>query len=155
MRKNYELITIIEDSIEEYDENNEEPIKSKEFYEELSKHPKRWKKYFNNCHYKNGLRYLIRRLDKKYKIKDSSLRVWICGYKDEKEAKIDTDNPYFCYGYYKNKRRYHGGKVDQWLDFDVEDYRLELQVYASDHKVHYGFLFVKLFDITNNPKRQI
>lgn len=31
-RKNYELITIIEDSIEEYDEDNEEPIKSYEFY---------------------------------------------------------------------------------------------------------------------------
>ena len=28
MRKNYELIIIIEDSIEEYDEDNEEPIKS-------------------------------------------------------------------------------------------------------------------------------
>lgn len=28
MRKNYELITIIEDSIEEYDEDNEEPMKS-------------------------------------------------------------------------------------------------------------------------------
>ena len=27
MRKNYELITIIEDSIEEYDEDNEESIK--------------------------------------------------------------------------------------------------------------------------------
>ena len=28
MEKKYELITIIEDSIEEYDEDNEEPIKS-------------------------------------------------------------------------------------------------------------------------------
>lgn len=28
MRKNYELITIIEDSIEEHDEDNEEPIKN-------------------------------------------------------------------------------------------------------------------------------